>query len=135
MKFYGSHKQRSRNLCDKLRYDNATERHQRRKERKKQEKEQGIDLKQVPRTIESSRLYDETIVESDDEEIVGDELIDEFQQYLSGSKVIIRKLLKKRKFVECQANADNKAQAIQKTLSLLVRSYSYLPKFLLLPKN
>lgn len=39
--------------------------------------------KQVPRTIENTRLEDETAVKQDDEEVVGDEKDDEFCEYFS----------------------------------------------------
>jgi len=39
--------------------------------------------KQVPRTIDNSREVDETLVQPDDEEIIGDERDDEFAKYFS----------------------------------------------------
>ena len=39
--------------------------------------------KQVPRTIDNSREVDETLVQPDDEEVIGDERDDEFAKYFS----------------------------------------------------
>ena len=42
--------------------------------------------KQVPRTLENSRIIDETTVRPDDDEVVGDERDDEFAHYFSNEK-------------------------------------------------
>ncbi len=42
---------------------------------------------QIPKTIENTRLTDETRVEPNDMEIIGDEKDDEFCEYYSNEKV------------------------------------------------
>jgi ribosome production factor 1 len=42
---------------------------------------------QIPRTIENTRLSDETTVQPEDEEVFGDEKDDEFALYYSNEKV------------------------------------------------
>ena len=59
----------------------------RRDKRKREEEELGAAAppKQVPRTIEGTRTYDDTVVAADDEEVLGDEAEDEFASIFSGA--------------------------------------------------
>ena len=43
--------------------------------------------KQVPKTIENTKITSETTVEKDDPEVLGDEADDEFAVYRNGTKV------------------------------------------------
>jgi len=59
---------------------------------KKKKKTKSEEEKQVPRTLENTREFDETMVSPDDEEVLQDELHDEFAEHFSGKsepKVII----------------------------------------------
>ncbi|XP_031553915.1 ribosome production factor 1-like [Actinia tenebrosa] len=61
----------------------AKEKRERRKKRKREDDALGDEAppKQVPRTIENTRVKDETIVNVDDEEILNDEATDELSLY------------------------------------------------------
>ena len=55
--------------------------------RSKEAEALGADVEpEAPKTIEGLRVYDETFVEADDEEILGDERDDEFATYWSGGE-------------------------------------------------
>ena len=45
-------------------------------------------VEQVPRTIENTRILDETQVDKNDKEILADERDDEFAKYFNNEKVI-----------------------------------------------
>jgi ribosome production factor 1 len=64
----------------------AKDKRERRDKRKRDDKELGSDapVRQVPRTLESTREFDETIVDPDDEEIAGEEAMDEYADYFRG---------------------------------------------------
>lgn len=57
-------------------------------EKKKEDEELGDKAppKQVPKTIENTKIVSETVVEKDDPEVLGDEADDEFSLYSDGSK-------------------------------------------------
>ncbi len=44
-------------------------------------------VKPVPRTIENTRVYDDSKINPDDLEVIGDEKDDEFSKYFSNEKV------------------------------------------------
>ena len=61
------------------------------KEKKKREQireEQGEEAlpKEQPKTVESQRVYDETFMEAEDEEVEGEEQIDEFAEYFNNER-------------------------------------------------
>lgn len=58
-----------------------------RDKRKREVEELGKDAPpaQVPRTLESMREFDETVVAADDEEIAGEEAMDEYAEYFGGN--------------------------------------------------
>eukprot|EP01102_Stenamoeba_stenopodia_P003676 TRINITY_DN13833_c0_g1_i1.p1 TRINITY_DN13833_c0_g1~~TRINITY_DN13833_c0_g1_i1.p1 ORF type:complete len:356 (-),score=86.61 TRINITY_DN13833_c0_g1_i1:95-1123(-) len=69
------------------------EKKQRREMRKKEAELLGDKAppKQIPRTLDNTREFDETIVSPDDQEVIEDEATDEFAQYFNGAppKVLI----------------------------------------------
>ncbi|CAH3116062.1 unnamed protein product [Pocillopora meandrina] len=76
-------KQRRSSLYQKEKLKKAKEKRDRKRKRKQEESQEEGEPKpkQVPRTIDNTRVADETIVEPQDEEVLKDEEIDEFAAY------------------------------------------------------
>jgi hypothetical protein len=70
--------------------DEAKQRRKLKDKRKREEEEAKAEgrevVKKVPRTIENTRKADETTVQVDDDEVAGDEAIDEFAQYYANKQ-------------------------------------------------
>eukprot|EP01047_Picozoa_sp_COSAG01_P075311 COSAG01_NODE_12864_length_1673_cov_1.042567_3_plen_134_part_00 len=82
----GNKIQRTR-VKGELRADKARAKRERRDKRKRDDAELGTSAappRQVPRTLESAREFDETLVSADDGEIVGEEAMDEYANYFAG---------------------------------------------------
>ncbi|XP_019735818.1 ribosome production factor 1 [Hippocampus comes] len=79
-------KQRRHLMFLKLKQDKRKQKMELKKKRKRQEKMLGSKAppKQVPKTIENQRVYDETTVDPEDEEVAFDEATDEFSAYFNG---------------------------------------------------
>ncbi|CAL8345484.1 ribosome production factor 1 [Gadus morhua] len=87
-------KQRRHQMFMKLKQDKRKQKMQVKKTRKKEREALGDKAppKEVPKTIENQRVYDETTVDPDDEEVAFDEGTDEFSSYfnkLTNPKVLI----------------------------------------------
>lgn len=87
-------KQRRAEAYKKLRLEKLKAKKEEKKRKQKEREQLGEDAvpKQVPHTIESLRVYDETIVSTLDEEVMQDEATDEMASYLNtdlNSKVLI----------------------------------------------
>ncbi|CAL8253205.1 unnamed protein product [Merluccius merluccius] len=87
-------KQRRHQMFMKLKQEKRKQKMQVRKTRKKERDALGDKAppKEVPKTIENQRVYDETTVDPDDEEVAFDEGTDEFSAYfnrLTNPKVLI----------------------------------------------
>merc|ERR550537_1184094 len=67
-----------------MRQERMQDKKRKAREARKERQEAGGE-RQVPRTIEMMRRDDETIVPPSDEEVEGDEAIDEFEKYFSGT--------------------------------------------------
>ena len=67
--------------------EKASAKREKRDKRKREIEELGKDAPpaQVPRTLESMREFDETVVAADDEEIAGEEAMDEYAEYFGGN--------------------------------------------------
>jgi hypothetical protein len=66
---------------------------EKRTKRKRDEKELGaaaLPPKQVPKTLDTLREYDETIVPAEDDEVAGEEMMDEFASYFRGESAPAR---------------------------------------------
>lgn len=76
-------KQRRSSLYQKEKLKKAKEKRDRKRKRKQEESQEEGEPKpkQVPRTIDNTRVADETIVEPQDEEVLNDEETDEFAAY------------------------------------------------------
>lgn len=76
-------------LYQKLKREKAAAKRQNREKRKKEAEELGDQAppKLIPKTIENTREFDETIVDADDEEVAEDEATDEFASYFSGERI------------------------------------------------
>ena len=63
------------------------EKAERKRKRRDEKKELGDDAPpaQVPRTLETMREFDETMVSPDDEEVAGEEAMDEYAEYFAGN--------------------------------------------------
>jgi len=70
-----------------MRKEKASAKREKRDKRKRDVEELGKDAPpaQVPRTLESMREFDETVVAADDEEIAGEEAMDEYAEYFGGN--------------------------------------------------
>uniref|UniRef100_A0A665WHV0 Ribosome production factor 1 n=1 Tax=Echeneis naucrates TaxID=173247 RepID=A0A665WHV0_ECHNA len=79
-------KQRRHLMFMKLKQEKRKQKMQLRKKRKKEREALGDKAppKEVPKTIENQRVYDETTVDPDDEEVAFDEGTDEFSAYFNG---------------------------------------------------
>ncbi|XP_061540060.1 ribosome production factor 1 [Phycodurus eques] len=79
-------KQRRHFMFMRLKQEKRKQKMELKKKRKRQEKLLGdrAPPKQVPKTIENQRVYDETTVDPEDEEIAFDEATDEFSAYFNG---------------------------------------------------
>ncbi|XP_077463083.1 ribosome production factor 1 [Stigmatopora argus] len=79
-------KQRRHVMFMKLKQEKRKIKMEMKKQRKRQAKILGDKAppKQVPKTIENQRVYDETTVDPEDEEIAFDEATDEFSAYFNG---------------------------------------------------
>ncbi|KAM9460947.1 ribosome production factor 1 [Clarias gariepinus] len=87
-------KQRRHLMFMKLKQEKRKQKLQLRKKRKKEREALGDKAppKEVPKTIENQRIYDETVVDPEDEEVAFDEGTDEFSAYfnkLVNPKVLI----------------------------------------------
>merc|ERR1719265_1156644 len=67
-----------------MRQERMQDKKRKAREARKERQEAGGE-RQVPRTIEMMRRDDETIVPPSDEEVEGDEAIDEFEKYFTGT--------------------------------------------------
>jgi len=89
-------KMKRADVVAKLKHDKAQKKLEMRKQRKKEEeadpskKEERL-KKNIPKTLENTREFDETIVDVDDEEVMQDEETDEFAEYFNGKtpKILI----------------------------------------------
>ena len=72
-----------------MKKEKASAKREKRNKRKRDVEELGKDAPpaQVPRTLESMREFDETVVAADDEEIAGEEAMDEYAEYFGGNGV------------------------------------------------
>eukprot|EP00163_Fabomonas_tropica_P025682 TRINITY_DN448_c0_g1_i4.p1 TRINITY_DN448_c0_g1~~TRINITY_DN448_c0_g1_i4.p1 ORF type:complete len:311 (+),score=50.72 TRINITY_DN448_c0_g1_i4:130-1062(+) len=72
----------------KQKKEKKKEKKERRKKREREAEALGEDAppKQKPKTLESTREKDDTIVEADDEEVLGDVAMDEFSKYFAGEE-------------------------------------------------
>ncbi|XP_077389484.1 ribosome production factor 1 [Festucalex cinctus] len=79
-------KQRRHLMFMKLKQEKRKQKMELKKKKKRQEKLLGKNAppKQVPKTIENQRVYDETTVDPEDEEVTFDEATDEFSAYFNG---------------------------------------------------
>ncbi|XP_061682341.1 ribosome production factor 1 [Syngnathoides biaculeatus] len=79
-------KQRRHIMFMKLKQEKRKKKLELKKKRKRQEKILGHKAppKQAPKTIENQRVYDETTVDPEDEEVAFDEATDEFSAYFNG---------------------------------------------------
>ncbi|XP_077439876.1 ribosome production factor 1 [Vanacampus margaritifer] len=79
-------KQRRHLMFMKLKQEKRKQKMELKKKKKSQEKLLGKKAppKQVPKTIENQRVYDETTVDPEDEEVAFDEATDEFSAYFNG---------------------------------------------------
>nr|XP_057928907.1 ribosome production factor 1 [Doryrhamphus excisus] len=79
-------KQRRHLMFMKLKQEKRKQKMELKKKRKREQKALGDKAppKQVPKTIENQRVYDETMVDPHDEEIAFDEATDEFSAYFNG---------------------------------------------------
>uniref|UniRef100_A0AAX7VMZ0 Ribosome production factor 1 n=1 Tax=Astatotilapia calliptera TaxID=8154 RepID=A0AAX7VMZ0_ASTCA len=79
-------KQRRHFMFMKLKQEKRKQKMQLRKKRRKEREALGDKAppKEVPKTIENQRVYDETTVDPEDEEIAFDEGTDEFSAYFNG---------------------------------------------------
>ncbi|XP_053712777.1 ribosome production factor 1 [Synchiropus splendidus] len=79
-------KQRRHVMFMKLKQEKRKEKMQMRKKRRKEREALGDKAppKEVPKTIENQRVYDETVVDPEDEEVAFDEATDEFSAYFNG---------------------------------------------------
>ena len=70
-----------------MKKEKASAKREKRDKRKREVEELGKDAPaaQVPRTLESMREFDETVVMADDEEIIGEEAMDEYAEYFGGN--------------------------------------------------
>ena len=70
-----------------MKKEKASAKREKRDKRKREVEELGKDAPaaQVPRTLESMREFDETVVAADDEEIIGEEAMDEYAEYFGGN--------------------------------------------------
>lgn len=99
--------------------------------------------RQVPRTIENTRLSDETTVQPDDTEVFGDEKDDEFAPYYSNEKVCSMTLLTAlmpnarapSMTAETQDHDYHAAQVLQEAVRLHCRSDADDPECFLLPQR
>jgi len=80
-----TNKIRRQQLFKELKYEkNKAKREKRKKQRKDEDWES---KKQVPKTTESMRIKDETLVDPEDEEVVQDELTDELSSYFKCERI------------------------------------------------
>lgn len=79
-------KQRRHLMFMKLKQEKRKQKMQLKKKKKKEREALGDKAppKEVPKTIENQRVYDETIVDPEDEEVAFDEGTDEFSAYFNG---------------------------------------------------
>lgn len=79
-------KQRRHFMFMKVKQEKRKQKLQLKKKKKKEREALGDKAppKEVPKTIENQRVYDETTVDPDDEEVKYDEETDEFAQYFNG---------------------------------------------------
>ncbi|XP_029004711.1 ribosome production factor 1 [Betta splendens] len=79
-------KQRRHLMFIKLKQEKKKQRMQLRKKKKKEREALGDKAppKEIPKTIENQRVYDETAVDPEDEEVAFDEGTDEFSSYFNG---------------------------------------------------
>ncbi|XP_077981160.1 ribosome production factor 1-like [Glandiceps talaboti] len=76
-------KDRRREEYVKLKRKKHKEKRERQKKRKKEENSENGPAKRIPRTIENTRVYDETMVDPQDEEVLYDEATDEMATYFN----------------------------------------------------
>jgi ribosome production factor 1 len=105
-------------LAHQLRSLTRKEQSKKRRERKKIESDGGKVTRQIPNTIESLRVLDETIVEDADEEVVEAERVDEFSDYMN--KKVVPKLL-----ITTSENPSIKLKNFIKELLLTIPSSYY----------
>ncbi|TKS74666.1 Ribosome production factor 1 [Collichthys lucidus] len=79
-------KQRRHFMFMKLKQEKRKQKMQLKKKKKKEREALGDKAppKEVPKTIENQRVYDETVVDPEDEEVAFDEGTDEFSAYFNG---------------------------------------------------
>ncbi|KAL1918580.1 uncharacterized protein VTP21DRAFT_2602 [Calcarisporiella thermophila] len=89
-------KMKREEVYQRLKAEKAREKREMRKQRKKEEEQDPSLLEErlknnVPKTLENTREFDETVVEEADEEVAEDEATDEFAQYFNGAapKILI----------------------------------------------
>ncbi|KJE97812.1 hypothetical protein CAOG_09134 [Capsaspora owczarzaki ATCC 30864] len=75
-----------KDLYKQLKHDKSVARRKERDQKLAERRQLGdaAPPKEVPKTIESTREFDETIVNPDDQEVVEDEAMDEFANYFNG---------------------------------------------------
>ncbi|PHJ22843.1 imp4 family u3 small nucleolar ribonucleoprotein [Cystoisospora suis] len=79
-------KQRRQMMAFKLLQEKKKERSKKKKERRAKERRGEPVEKKTPKTIESMRRFDPTVVEEDDDEVEGEEEVDEFASFFSNEK-------------------------------------------------
>ncbi|KAG8468021.1 hypothetical protein KFE25_007073 [Diacronema lutheri] len=75
-------------LAFKDKANKKKEKKQRQIERRKEAEALGSEAppKQVPKSLDTMREYDETVVQPDDEEVMGEDAIDEFAEHFTGAE-------------------------------------------------
>eukprot|EP01104_Vermistella_antarctica_P014542 TRINITY_DN4600_c0_g1_i1.p1 TRINITY_DN4600_c0_g1~~TRINITY_DN4600_c0_g1_i1.p1 ORF type:complete len:336 (-),score=85.50 TRINITY_DN4600_c0_g1_i1:93-1100(-) len=98
-----ANKAKRKEVWEKLKRENKLKKKKLQKKRKREgESEEGEEaVKQVPKSLDTMREFDETIVEQGDEEVLEDEAIDEMADYFQGlpPKTLITTTPKPSKFL------------------------------------
>lgn len=83
-----ANKHKRQEVYQKLKVAKQAEKQERREKRKRESDELGDEAppKQIPRTLDNTREYDDTAVAPDDGEVMQDEAEDEFAGYFDGTK-------------------------------------------------
>lgn len=109
---YAKYKEQKKKLKKKLRTL---------KEKEAEELGEAAAPKQLPRTIENTRKYDETFVDDNDEEVLGDEKDDEFAKIFSNE-------VQPKIMLTTRPKCSRKLYAVIKDIMMLIPNTFYYPR-------
>jgi len=117
-------------IYHKIQAKKKVDKKKKREKRKRDEEKLGEEAppKQVPRTIENTREFDETVVAPDDQEVLEDEKTDQMSEYFQGKQPYILVTTSIRPSSECLSFVDE-------LISVFPNSHYYKRRTFDLKKN